>query len=108
LGDISKFVATIANFAFGSSFMTLIPHLEGEEVFGSTKRSADFLPRANNELHRPKHVKFSCPHVVIPTCHPNSVNNLHIHGSPCVTKNMFFILFQGGIMVNEITCGDGL
>jgi hypothetical protein len=96
--DISKFVAIVANFAFGSSFMTLILHLEGEEVFGSAKCSADFLPRVNNESPKANHVKFSCPHVAIPTCHPNSVNNLQIHGSPCVTQNMFSILSQGGII----------
>ncbi len=92
--DISKFVATIANFAFGSSFMTPIPHLKGEEVFGSTKHSVDFLPKASNKSHRPNHVKFSCPYVAIPTCHPNNVNNLHIHGSPCVTQSMLCILSQ--------------
>ncbi len=92
--DISKFLATVADFAFGSSFMTLIPHLEGEEVFSSTKHNSYFSPRVSNELHRPNHVKFSCPRVAIPTCHPNNVNNLHIHGSPCVTQNMFFITFS--------------
>ncbi len=101
-------MAIVANFAFGSSFMTLIPHFEGEEVFGSTKCSVDFLPRASNKSHKANNVKISCPHVAIPTYHPNNVNNLHVHASPCVTQNMFSILSQGGIMVSEISCGDGL
>ncbi len=38
-----------------------------------------------------------CSHVAIPTCHPNSVDNLHVHGLLCVAQNMFPILSQGGI-----------
>ncbi len=41
-------------------------------------------------------------------CQPNSVNNLHIHGLPCVAQSMLSILSQGGIVVNEIMSGDGL
>jgi hypothetical protein len=88
--------------------MTLNFHLEGEKVFSSTKHNVDFSFGANNKSHRPNHVKFSRPHVAIPTCHPNNVNNLQVHGSPCVTQSMFSILSQGGIVVNEITCEDGL
>jgi hypothetical protein len=36
-------------------------------------------------------------HVAIPTCHPNSLGDLHVHGLPCVAQNMFPILSQGGI-----------
>jgi hypothetical protein len=36
------------------------------------------------------------------------VNDLHVHGSPCVAQSLFPIFFQGGIVVNEIMCGDGL
>jgi hypothetical protein len=35
--DVSKLMVIVANYAFESSFMT--PHLEGEEVFGSTKHN---------------------------------------------------------------------
>jgi hypothetical protein len=71
--------------------MTLTPQLEGEEVFGFAMHNVNFSPRANNELHRPNHVKFFCLHVVVLACYPNSVNNLHVHGSPCVTQSMFSI-----------------
>ncbi len=37
-----------------------------------------------------------------------SVNDLHIRGSRCVAQSLFPIYFQGGILVNEIMCGDGL
>ncbi len=107
MGDVSKLVVVVAKFAFGSSFMTLILHLKGE-VFGFAKHNVDFSPRANNKSHRPNHIKFSCPHVAIPTCHPNNVNNLQVHGLTCVTQSMFSIFSQGGIVVSEIACGDGL
>jgi hypothetical protein len=91
LKDVPKLATIVANFVFRSLFMTLIPHLEGEEVFGFAMHNVNFSPKTNNELHRPGHVKFSCPHVVVLACHPNNVDDLHIHGSPCATQNMFFI-----------------
>jgi hypothetical protein len=106
--DVSKLVATIANYASKFSFTAWTPCLEGEEVFGFAKQSADFSPRVDDESHRPNHVNFSHPRVVIPTCHPNNVGDLHIHGSPCVAQNMFLIFSQGGIVVNEVMCGDDL
>jgi hypothetical protein len=88
--------------------MAWTPHLEGEEVFGSTKHNAIFLPRVDDESHRRNHINFFHPYVVVPAYHPNSVNNLHIHGSPCVAQNMFIIFSQSGIVVNENICGDDL
>jgi hypothetical protein len=46
----------VANYAFESSFMT--PHLEGEEVFGSTKCNVDFFLRVDDKLHRLDHINF--------------------------------------------------
>ncbi len=108
LGDVSKFVVAIANYFYESLFTTWIPHLEGEEVFGYAKRTTNFSLRADDKLHRPNHVNFSHPHVIIPTCQPNNVDNLHIHGLPCVAQSMFPILSQGGMVVSEIMCGHGL
>jgi hypothetical protein len=88
--DVPKLATTIANFVFRSLFMTLSPHLDGEEVFGSNMNSVNFSPNANNELHRPDHVIFLILMVLL-TCPPNSVNDLHVHGSPCVTQSMFSI-----------------
>jgi hypothetical protein len=75
-GDVSKLAPAIANYASKSSFMTWTLHLKGEEVFGSTNRSANFSPRANDELHKPNRINFSCPHVTIFACYPNTVDNL--------------------------------
>jgi hypothetical protein len=77
-------------------------------VFGSTKCGVNFSPSADDDLHRPNRLNFFRPHVAILACQPNSVDDLSIPGSPCVAHNMFPILFQGGIMVNEIMRGDGI
>lgn len=60
----------VANYVFESSFMT--PHLEGEEVFGSTKHNVDFFLRVDDKLHRPNCINFSCPCVAVFGCQPNS------------------------------------
>jgi hypothetical protein len=58
-------MATLANYMFGSSFTYHVSHLEGEEVFGSTKRPVDCPPGPNNDLHRLDHVNFSHPQVIV-------------------------------------------
>ena len=40
-----------------------VPHLEGEEIFGSTKRRFDVPIGDVGDLHRPDKVNFSQPHV---------------------------------------------
>jgi len=40
-----------------------IPHLEGEEIFGSTKRKLDVPIGDGGDSHRPDKVKFSQPRV---------------------------------------------
>jgi hypothetical protein len=42
-------------------FCTRVPHMSGEEVFGSTKRKADLPLGAEEESHRPDKVNFSHP-----------------------------------------------
>jgi hypothetical protein len=108
LRDVSKLVPDVANYNFRSSFTTQTLHLEGEAMFGSTRRGANFLPSADDGLHKLDRVNFSCPCVVVLTCQPKSVDNLSILGLTCVTQNMFLIRFQGDIMVSEIMCGNGI
>jgi hypothetical protein len=67
LGDPTKVVAFIANYAF--TFTTWIPYLQGEAVFNSAKCNIDYFLRANVDSHRLDHFNFSClrvwpfPHV---------------------------------------------
>jgi hypothetical protein len=42
---------------------TRIPHLEGEEIFGSTKRKLDLPPGDDGDSHKPNKVNFSQPRV---------------------------------------------
>jgi len=62
---------------------------------------------ADDKSHKPDRINFSCPHVTVPTCQPDNIDNLSVLESPCVGQNMFPILFQGGIAISEIMCGDG-
>jgi hypothetical protein len=94
LRNVSKLVATITNYVSRSSFTTWTSHLKGEKLLGFVKHNANFLPSMDDESHRPNHVNFFHPRAVVLACHPNNVNDLHIHGSSCVTQNMFFYIFS--------------
>jgi hypothetical protein len=88
--------------------MTWNFQLEGEEVFGSINHSVDYSPRVDDELHKVDCANFSWLCMAIPTCQLNNIDNLLIHGSPCVPQSMYPIVSPCGIKVNEIMCGDGL
>jgi hypothetical protein len=68
LGDVFNLVVTIANYTYEFLFPKQFFHLEGEKVFGSTKCSVEFSPKADDELHRLDCVNFSHLHVVVPAC----------------------------------------
>ncbi len=63
--DLVTLVATMANYISKSSFTNHLPHLKGEEVFGSTKQLAICPLSADNDSHRPNHVNFFRPRVII-------------------------------------------
>lgn len=66
--DVSKLMVVVANYTYGFLFTTRTPHLEGEKVFGFAKQDANFSPCVDDELHRPNHIKFFHPCVVVLTC----------------------------------------
>jgi hypothetical protein len=47
-------VVIVTKFALGSSYTLRIPHLEGEEVFGSTKRMQNLPLGSKDDFHRPQ------------------------------------------------------
>ncbi len=49
--DPIKIVATVAKYTSNYGLFTKIPHLEGEEVFGSTKSKADLPPGSEAGSH---------------------------------------------------------
>ncbi len=56
--DLVSLGIDVVNYTFGSSYFYHVPHLEGEEVFGSTKWPDDCPPSANNDSHHPHCVNF--------------------------------------------------
>jgi hypothetical protein len=47
--DLARLTATMANYTSGSSFTNFLLHLEGEKVFGSSKRPVDYPLSVNND-----------------------------------------------------------
>lgn len=60
-GDPSVLKKPMLDMPGADEFCTREPHLEGEEVFGSTKRRLDLPLGAEEESHRPDKVNFSHP-----------------------------------------------
>ncbi len=58
-GDPLQMANTIVKYTNGSSFATRILHLEGQEIFGSTKQRANIAPRLEGDSHMHDHVNFS-------------------------------------------------
>jgi hypothetical protein len=92
-------------------FWIFIHHMDysfggwGGVWFNQTK--CQVFQGVDDKSHKPDHINFSCPHVIVLACQPVSVDDLFVLESPCVAQNMFPINFQGGIVINEIMCGDG-
>ena len=61
--DPAKIAAAIGKLPGAENFTTRVPHLEGEEVFGSSKRKLDLPPGSEGDSHRHDKVNFSHPRV---------------------------------------------
>jgi hypothetical protein len=62
-GDPKKIEEALSQLLGVEVATTRIPHLEGEEIFGSTKRKLDLPPGDDGNSHRPDKVNFSQPRV---------------------------------------------
>ena len=51
------------NIAAEAELNTRVLHLEGETIFGSTKRKLDLPPRDDNDSHRHDRINYSVPRV---------------------------------------------
>jgi hypothetical protein len=60
-GDPKKIEEALSQLPGVEVATTRIPHLEGEEIFGSTKRKLDLPPGDDGDSHRPDKVNFSQP-----------------------------------------------
>ncbi len=78
LTDLARLPAIVANYTFGSSFTNRLPHLEGEEVVGSSKWLVNCPLNIDNDSHHLDHVNFSCPRVTILVVKFNIVGDVHM------------------------------
>jgi hypothetical protein len=62
-GDPKKIAEALSQLPMVEVATTRIPHLEGEEIFGSTKRKLDLPLGDDGDSHRPDKVNFSHPRV---------------------------------------------
>ncbi len=74
--DHLQMATVVIKFISGSSYTLIILHLEGEEVFGSTKRRQDLPLGLIGNLHRHECVNFFCPKVEFTLC--NSTPNVDV------------------------------
>jgi hypothetical protein len=51
-------IVFIAKYALDCFYASRMPHLEGDEVFGSCKQGANLPPKSKGDLHKHDHVKF--------------------------------------------------
>jgi hypothetical protein len=58
-GDPSQMANAVTKYSNGSSFTIRIPHLEGQEVFKSTKQMVDITLGSKGDSHRHDRVNFS-------------------------------------------------
>jgi hypothetical protein len=88
LNELATLAITLANYMFGSSFTNCLPHLEGEEVFGSSKQFVDCPLSTDNDSHCHDHVNFSHPRVTIPVVEPNIVNDVQMQQPPSSSNKL--------------------
>ena len=62
-GEPKKIAEALNSLPGAEGVGTKIPHLEGEETFGSTKRKLDVPIGDAGDSHRPDKINFSQPHV---------------------------------------------
>ncbi len=107
LNDPTRLGIVMANYLSRSSFTNCLPHLKGEEIFGSSKQFVDFPLSTNNDSHCLDHVNFSCPWVTIPTVEPNIVNDVHMQQQPFNSSKLLPLVFRSGLELKENICVDG-
>jgi hypothetical protein len=86
------------------SFITKIPHLEGQEVLGSTKGKANIAFRSKANSHRHDCVNFSQPKVITPSSGFIG-SNVDVGEFNGIVKDEAFVLTFQGLKVQKHVCG---
>jgi hypothetical protein len=89
------------------SFITKIPHLEGQEVFGSTKWKADVTLGSEADSHMHDCVNFSWP-IVNATSSGFTGSNVDAGESSGIVRDETFVLIFQGLKVQERVHEDGV
>lgn len=76
MNDPTKLVMVVANYTSKLSFTNCLPHLKGEEVFGSFKQPTNYPPSVDNDPHHLDRVNSSPPQLTIPTIELDIVDNV--------------------------------
>jgi len=61
--ELKQLVKVVLKYGLGLSFTTKITHMEGEEIFGSSKWKAHLLLGSEGDSHKHNHVNYSHLHV---------------------------------------------
>ncbi len=102
-GDQMQIVVAIAKYISSSNLFTRILHLEGEEMFGSTKRKANLLPRSKVNSHQHDQVNFFHPKVANAIALINQLLVVDVGEA----NGPHLIITHNGVEVLKCFCGDG-
>ncbi len=105
--DLLQLVNMVIKYTSRSFFTIKIPHLEGQEVFRSTKRRVDIALGLEGNSHTNYGVNFSQPRVNA-TSSGFANSNVGVGKSSWIVKDKAFVLTFQGLKVQKHVCGDGV
>jgi hypothetical protein len=106
-GDLLQMVNIIVKYTNGFFFIIKIPHLEGQEVFGSTKQRVDIALGLKGNSHTLYGVYFSQRRVNA-TSSGFASSNIDAGESSWIVRDEAFVLTFQGLKVQEHVCRDGV
>ncbi len=106
-GVSSHMANVMAKYTCMPSFTNRIPHLEGQEVFGSIKRRADIALGSKGDSPRHGCVNFSRPRINT-TSSVFASSNVDVGESIRIVRDEPFVLIFQGLKVQECVCKDGV
>jgi hypothetical protein len=97
----------IVKYTIRFSFTTRMPHLEGQDFFGSIKQRVNIAPRSKGDSHMHDCENFS--RLKINAMSNGFVgSNVDASESNKIVKDKTFVLTFQGLKVQECVCGDGV
>jgi hypothetical protein len=106
LSDPTRLATIVANYTSKSSFTNCLPHLKGEEVFGSSKWPTNCPPSVDNDSHYLDRVNFSSPRIITFAIEPNVMDNVHMQQPPFSSSKLLPLVSWSGLELKEGICVD--